>query len=183
MITAQFIPARRMEAYKVWGVGIKYILDSMVNKLNGTAPLQTLCACLTNALTKPFYYGIQATTGLLVVRRRLPVLSKRQQLPKCAPRPFTAASALIRRTHMDQPPSHCRIKDVYTWTFAWLATTAPIQTSWLSKHAIMHPISVLLLRVISRKTSQVRNHFVTMDATSRFICHIVFASILCILLL
>ncbi len=78
---------------------------------------------------------------------------------------------------MDQPPSHCRIKYVYTWTFAWLATTAPIQTSWLSKHAIMHPISILLLRVIARKASQVRNHFVKMDATSRFICHIVFASI------
>ncbi len=42
------------------------------------------------------------------------------------------------------------------------------------------PISVLLLRVIARKTSQVRNRFATshsMAVTSHFICHIVFASI------
>ncbi len=43
-----------------------------------------------------------------------------------------------------------------------------------------HPISILLLRVIARKTSQIRNQFATsrtMVVTSRFICHIVFASI------
>ncbi len=84
-----------------------------------------------------------------------------------APRPvsFTAASAPIRWTHMDQPTSHCRTKEFYTWTFAWLATTAPIQTSRFSKHVVMqsrkHPISELLLRVIARKASQVRNQFVT----------------------
>ncbi len=53
-----------------------------------------------------------------------------------------------------------------------------------SKQTVMqsrkHPISVLLLRVIARKASQVRNQVVTshtMVVTSRFICHIVFASI------
>ncbi len=85
---------------------------------------------------------------------------------------------------MDPAPSHCRTKEVYTWTFAWLATAALLQASRFSKHAIMqyrkHPISVLLLRVIARKASQVRNQVVkshTMAVTSRFICYIVFASI------
>ncbi len=35
----------------------------------------------TNALARPPYSGSQATTGSLVLRRRMPALCKRQQLP------------------------------------------------------------------------------------------------------
>ncbi len=100
-----------------------------------------------------------------------------KEITNDAPRPvsYTAVSALIHRTHMDAPSSQCRTKEVYIWTFVWLATT----TSRFSKHAVMqsrkHPISVLLLRVIVRRTHFVTSH--TMVVTSRFICHIVFASI------
>ncbi len=49
-------------------------------------------------LQRSLCYGFQATMGLLAMRGRMPVLSKRQQL----------STVLLGQTLMDPPPSHCR---------------------------------------------------------------------------
>ncbi len=41
---------------------------------------------------------------------------------------FAAGSAVIRRTLTDQPPCHCRTKEVYSKTFSWPADCRAVST-------------------------------------------------------
>ncbi len=85
--------------------------------------LHTLGACSTNEPAKPpllwtpGHPSIAGNEKSDACAKLAPAISSDARRPVT----FAAASALIRRTLTDPPPSHCRTNEVYTKTFSWVA--------------------------------------------------------------
>ncbi len=101
--------------------------QSLLKAIQSSSTDTAVLRSMLNKQERPPYSGSQATTGLLLMRRWTPVLSKRQQLPTVIP-DQTPSPQLIRRTLTDPPPCHCRTKEVYNKTFSWPADSRAVST-------------------------------------------------------